>query len=100
DSGMHLEVISEYRLQTDGTPTRWSIMIGDLQAGEERQVVVRCTVPPLAGQSARRIRTRLVWDAQDATHSGPWQEVSGTYAEPAAYAAEVPAQQVTNLAGE
>ena len=100
DPGMRLEVISEYRLQADNAPIRWSIMIGDLQSGEERQVVVRCMVPPLAGQSGRRIRARLVWDAHDSTHQGPWQEVSGTYAEPAAYAAEAPAQQVTNLAGE
>jgi predicted DsbA family dithiol-disulfide isomerase len=57
-------------------------------------------VPPLAGQSSRRIRARIVWEARDSTHTSPWQEVSGTYADPVAYAAETPAQQVTNLAGE
>jgi hypothetical protein len=68
-------------------------------AGEERQVVVRCTVPPLAGRSSRLIRARVVWEASGSTQSSPWQEVSGTYAEPAAYAGETPNQEVSNWAG-
>ncbi len=99
DPGMPLQVISEYGLQPDAAPTRWSIAIGDLLADEERRVVVRCAVPPLVDRSSRRIRARVAWEASGSAQSGPWQEVSGTYADPAAFAAETPEPEVSNWAG-
>jgi Ca-activated chloride channel family protein len=82
DHGVTAEVISEYWVSQISTgPSRWSIMMGDLLAGEERHVVVRFGFPHNdGGREGHAIRARITWTFRDREFATGWQEVRFSYA--------------------
>jgi hypothetical protein len=99
-TGTTAELISPYWLATasDGV-TSWSVSLGDLLAGEERDVVVRFGLLNGVEQRKPRVRARLSWvDAAGARHSG-WHEVVFEPADDMARGAEQPDRAVLRVVG-
>lgn len=60
---------------------RWSVGLGELAGGDERQVVSRFTFPGPHDAQHQAVRARLVWkDEQGNDQATPWQETRFTYA--------------------
>ena len=78
---MSMDVVSAYWTSADAKAGFSSIALGDLLAGEERQVVVRFAFPPAPGRATRRVRARLVWQAGGQTQVGEWRQVDFSYAD-------------------
>lgn len=86
EAGVTAEVVSTYWVEE--APGRLSVALGDLLAGDERQVVVRLRFPAGGSGTDRALRARLVWLADGAERQGEWQLLSFAYGTPAACAAE------------
>lgn len=74
------DVVSAYWTGPDPTGGRLLIGVGDLMAGEERNVVVRFGFGAGRVGADRAVRARLVWHSGGAEHGSDWQEVGFTYA--------------------
>ena len=77
------EVVSAYWAGSASQDGRISIAIGDLLAGDERQVVVRFGFPN-GNQGTCSIRARVVWQSASGEHSTDWEEITFQYASHAA----------------
>jgi Ca-activated chloride channel family protein len=90
---VRVEALSAYRmLPADGT--RRVLLIGDLLAGDERHIVVRCTLPGSGNEAACPVRARLVWTEDGAEQQTEWQVVPFQYATHAACQDETADEEV------
>lgn len=80
------KVVSSYQsLDEEGSEARWSVGLGEMAGGDERQVVVRFSFPGLDDGQHQTVRVRLVWrDEHGEQRATPWQETRFTYATDAA----------------
>ena len=67
---------------------RWAVTLGDLLAGEERDVVVRFGFLSQLEHAGHRVRARLSWVDDTGVHESEWQDVLFEYADHAARSAE------------
>ncbi|HEX8997384.1 MAG TPA: VWA domain-containing protein [Ktedonobacterales bacterium] len=83
--GALAETISAYRRShADRFANRWSLDIGDLVNGEERNVVVRFSFPKENKAYSYTVKARVVWVDGRGEQAGPWQEMTFTQASDAA----------------
>jgi Ca-activated chloride channel homolog len=81
-SDITTELISSYwASQPLPGVSRVGVSIGDLPAGQERQVVVRFRFPARDELGERTILARLLWSEDGREQSTPWQEVRFAYAD-------------------
>jgi hypothetical protein len=64
------------------------LLLGDLLAGETRQVVLRCTFPPHLTAPGQQLRARLHWLDGREDRVSAWQSLDFSYADHAACDAE------------
>lgn len=98
--GTTAELISPFWLTppSDGG-AHWSIVLGDLLAGEERDVVVRFGFLSQLEHSGHRVRARLSWVDETGARQTDWQEVFFEYADHAARTAEQADRRVQRVVG-
>ncbi len=80
--GVTVDMISAYRasaLAEEGQ--RWSVPLGDLLAGDDRQVVVRFGLPGRPELEELVVRARLVWEQGGVEFYTGWQAVFFSYAD-------------------
>ena len=101
DPAVDVAVISEYWLSQGQTePARWSVMVGDLLAGEERHIVVRFGFPPDDRQrDGYAVRSRIAWISEGQEHRSVWQDVWFAYADHETCSAEVKDPDVMHWVG-
>jgi Ca-activated chloride channel family protein len=102
--GTSAELISPFWLyQSSDGAARWSVSLGDLLAGEQRDVVVRFGFLQLqlgqAEGAVQHVRARVAWTEAAAEHHTEWQEVFFEYADHAARTAERPDPDVQRVVG-
>ena len=78
DVGVRADLLSAYWMEK--REERQSIVLGDLQAGEERHVVLRFDLPEQREREYASIQARLIWLEEDREQSTPWQEARFSYA--------------------
>jgi Ca-activated chloride channel family protein len=87
--GTEAEVISPYWPESTGD-SAWSVTLGDLLDGEERQVIVRFAFNHLAATGGNMVRARLIWGTPDGgSHASDWAHLTFDVADGATRAAEV-----------
>jgi Ca-activated chloride channel family protein len=75
-SGMTAELVSAYWLSSQlSAETRWVISLGDLLAGETRDVVVRIGFLGAAQPAHQVLRARLRWTDASGEHTTQWTAV-------------------------
>lgn len=81
-AGIEAKVVSAYWSRDEqGSEARWSVGLGEMAGGDERQVVVRYTFPGSDEGQHQTARARLVWmDERGEKRATPWQETRFTYA--------------------
>lgn len=81
-TGVQPKILSQYWYRHDvEMPSRWSVALGDLCPGDERQVVVAYTFPALDDAPGHAVRARLVWrTAEGDEYTSAWEQVAFTYA--------------------
>jgi Ca-activated chloride channel homolog len=84
--GVGAEVVSEYWSGREGGRVR--VAVGDLLAGEERQVVLSLRFPPGAAGADRKLRARVAWRTAAAERVGEWVELAFVHADDDACRAE------------
>ena len=81
-AGIEAKIVSAYWPRDEHrAEARWSVGLGEMAGGDERQVVVRFSFPGLDDAQHQTVRARLVWrDERGENHATPWQETRFTYA--------------------
>lgn len=101
DPAVSVEVISEYwPSQITVRPSRWSVLLGELLADEERHLVARFGFPRDDGtRAAYGVRSRLLWVRDGREFGTDWQEVLFSYADDQACSAEIKNPDVMHWVG-
>jgi Ca-activated chloride channel family protein len=87
--GARIAVVSDVQRARSSDDQHLVLLLGDLLAGETRQIVLRCIFPPHLTATGQRLRARLHWlDGQEERVS-PWQDLDFRYADHAACDAEL-----------
>ncbi|HEX6820173.1 MAG TPA: VWA domain-containing protein [Ktedonobacterales bacterium] len=104
EPGMAVEVVSGYwaapENQQAGGPSRWSVALGDLVAGDEHHIIARVRFPEQKGREEQGLRARLVWMHDGAQVSTTWRELRFAYAADAVCDAEPRDSSVALYAGQ
>lgn len=111
EPGMGVEVISGYYVKpqppetganeaSGSEPTRWSVALGDLVAGDEHHAIARIRFPSPERREQQGLRARLVWVDGGAERATDWRDLTFTYATDAECAAETPDPSVARYAGQ
>jgi Ca-activated chloride channel family protein len=87
--GTRIEVVSDVQHARSSSDHHPVLLLGDLLAGETRQIVLRCIFPPHLTAAGQSLRARLYWlDGQEERVS-PWHALDFSYADHAACDAEL-----------
>ena len=76
DGSIHADLVSEYWTESLKGKGRMDIAIGDLMAGEERQLVVRLEVPARTQGNTAKVRIRVSRRSAEGSAAGQWNEIT------------------------
>jgi Ca-activated chloride channel family protein len=93
-AGTRIEVVSDVQRTQSSSDRQLMLLLGDLLAGETRQIVVRCTFPPHLTAAGQTLRARLHWLDGSEERASAWQDLDFSYADHAACDAELSRRDV------